>query len=103
MYLAMNRFSVPAENAEAFEAVWLGRDSQLKGLEGFVEFHMLKGPESEGVILYSSHTVWESEAAFVAWTRSDAFRMAHKDAGQNRKLHNGHPVFEGFTSIQSIS
>lgn len=102
MYLAMNRFTVRPENAEAFEALWLGRDSHLKGLPGFVEFHMLKGPEADGTVLYSSHTIWESEAHFLAWTRSDAFRAAHKDAGSTAKLHEGSPVFEGFTSIQTI-
>ena len=45
MYLAMNRFTVRCENAEAFEALWLGRDSHLKEMAGFVEFHMLRGPE----------------------------------------------------------
>jgi iron complex transport system ATP-binding protein len=34
-------FRRPPENAEAFEAVWLGRDSHLTDMEGFVEFHML--------------------------------------------------------------
>ncbi|MEM9425824.1 MAG: antibiotic biosynthesis monooxygenase [Pseudomonadota bacterium] len=104
MYLAMNRFTVRAENAEAFEALWLGRDSYLKEMPGFVEFHMLKGPEADdGTILYSSHTMWASEAHFADWTRSAAFRAAHKDAGTTAKLHEGTPRFEGFTSIQSIS
>lgn len=104
MYLAMNRFKVRLENAEAFEALWLGRDSHLKGLPGFVAFHMLKGPETaDGTILYSSHTVWETETHFLGWTRSEAFRTAHKDAGSTTKLYEGSPVFEGFTSIQSIS
>lgn len=103
MYIAMNRFTVKEENAEAFEQVWLGRDSQLKGLDGFVEFHMLKGPETEGQILYASHTVWESYDTFVAWTKSEAFRMAHKDAGKTMKLHEGSPKFEGFSTIQHIA
>ncbi|MDF1728478.1 MAG: antibiotic biosynthesis monooxygenase [Sulfitobacter sp.] len=103
MYLAMNRFTVTTENAKAFEALWLNRDSHLKEMEGFVAFHMLKGPEVEGRILYASHTVWASEEAFRAWTRSDAFRAAHKDAGQTSKLHEGTPSFEGFTAIQEIS
>ena len=103
MYIAMNRFSVRPENATAFEELWLGRDSHLKGLPGFVEFHMLRGPENDGTVLYSSHTVWESEEAFRGWTKSEAFRAAHKDAGQTRKLHEGHPVFEGFETIQTIS
>ena len=35
MYIAMNRFTVPVENAEAFEELWLGRDSFLKDVTGF--------------------------------------------------------------------
>ena len=103
MYIAMNRFSVKLENATDFEAVWLGRDSHLKGMEGFVEFHMLKGPETEGEILYASHTVWESQDTFMAWTRSAAFRDAHKGAGKTMKLHEGAPKFEGFSAIQHIA
>ena len=103
MYLAMNRFTVRCENAEAFEALWLGRDSHLKEMAGFVEFQMLRGPEQDGVILFASHTVWASEEAFRDWTRSDAFRAAHKNAGGSAKLHEGTPTFEGFTAIQQIT
>ena len=103
MFIAMNRFTVPIENADLFEALWLGRDSHLKSMDGFVEFLMLKGPTENGMTLYASHTVWESEEAFAAWTRSDAFRMAHKNAGQSRKLHDGSPKFEGFTTLQHLT
>ncbi|WP_299773662.1 antibiotic biosynthesis monooxygenase [uncultured Tateyamaria sp.] len=104
MFIAMNRFTVTKPKAEAFEALWLGRDSHLKTMDGFVEFHMLKGPENEdGTRLYASHTVWSSEETFRAWTRSDAFRAAHKDAGNTAKLHEGAPTFEGFSVIQEIS
>ena len=103
MYIAMNRFEVKPENADAFEALWLGRDSHLKEMDGFVEFHMLRGPERDGTVLYASHTVWASEDAFRAWTKSEAFRAAHKDAGSTSKLHEGAPRFEGFTTIQHIA
>ena len=103
MYIAMNRFTVTSENAQAFEDLWLNRDSQLKDMEGFVEFHMLKGPEADGTILYASHTVWTSEDTFRAWTRSDAFRESHKRAGTTGKLHEGAPTFEGFSTIQHIA
>ncbi|CAN0590733.1 unnamed protein product [Ectocarpus sp. 12 AP-2014] len=102
MYLAMNRFTVPLENAAEFEELWLSRESRLSDMEGFVAFHMLKGPEDEGRILYASHTVWENEQHFRAWTTSDAFRASHARAGQTRKLHEGAPKFEGFKSIQKI-
>ena len=103
MYLAMNRFTVTTDNADAFEALWLGRDSHLKEMDGFVEFHMLKGPEVDGKVVYASHTVWASEDAFRGWTKSDAFRAAHKGAKDSAKLHEGTPTFEGFTAIQHIS
>lgn len=57
MYLAMNRFTVPLENAAEFEDLWLSRESRLKDMAGFVSFHMLKGPEEDGRVLYASHTV----------------------------------------------
>ncbi|MFD0860487.1 antibiotic biosynthesis monooxygenase family protein [Roseovarius aquimarinus] len=102
MYLAMNRFTVPLENAAAFEELWLGRESHLEAMDGFVSFHMLKGPEDDGRRLYASHTVWASEAHFRAWTTSEEFRAAHARAGQTRKLHEGTPRFESFHAIQSI-
>lgn len=102
MYLAMNRFTVPVQNAPAFEDLWLNRDSHLQQMEGFVDFHMLKGPEEDGRVLYASHTVWQTEEHFRAWTRSVAFRAAHAGAGGSAKLHEGTPRFEGFRAIQHI-
>ncbi|WP_299028228.1 antibiotic biosynthesis monooxygenase [uncultured Sulfitobacter sp.] len=103
MYLAMNRFTVTTQNAEAFEALWLNRESNLKQMEGFVEFHMLKTAPVDGRITYASHTVWASEEAFRGWTTSDAFRASHKGAKETAKLYEGTPVFEGFTAIQHIA
>lgn len=102
MFIAMNRFTVPVENAADFETLWLGRDSRLKELSGFVQFHMLKGPEENGARLYASHTVWETEEDFRNWTRSQQFRDAHTRAGETKKLYEGGPRFEGFTAIQTI-
>lgn len=103
MYIAMNRFKVRKGEEAAFEARWLGRDSQLRDVPGFVEFHLLKGPEREDHVLYSSHSVWRSEDAFGDWTRSEAFRVAHRDAGTNKPLTLSHPEFEGFTVLQTVS
>jgi len=99
MFIAMNRFRVKKGSEEAFEKVWLSRDSQLAKVPGFVEFHLLKGPEHEDFTLYASHSVWQSRAAFEAWTRSAEFRAAHKDAGQNKPLYIDHPQFEGFEAV----
>ena len=68
MYLTMNRFKVKpdAESQAAFEEIWLSRESKLTQVPGFVEFHMLRGPEGDEYRLYSSHTMWESKAAVEA-------------------------------------
>ena len=102
MFIAMNRFRVKKGSEDAFEQVWLNRDSQLTKVPGFVEFHLLKGPEQEDYTLYSSHTVWQSKATFEAWTKSEEFRAAHKDAGENKPLYLDHPQFEGFEVRQSL-
>ena len=103
MYIAMNRFRVAKGSEADFEAVWLGRDSHLGGVPGFVEFHLLKGPEREDHVLYASHTIWRSRADFEAWTRSEAFRAAHREAGGRKPLYLDHPQFEGFEVLQTVA
>jgi heme-degrading monooxygenase HmoA len=100
-YIAMNRFKVAIGHEADFENVWKNRDSSLESVPGFVEFRLLRGKsfEEEGYTLFSSHTIWQSEADFQAWTRSENFRQAHKNAGDNRHLYKGPPVFEGFTVV----
>ena len=84
MFIAMNRFRVAKGSEASFEQVWMSRDSHLDKVPGFVEFHLLKGPEAEDHTLYASHTVWENRAVFEAWTKSDAFRAAHSRAATSR-------------------
>jgi heme-degrading monooxygenase HmoA len=103
MFIAMNRFRVAKGSEAAFEQVWSSRDTHLHKVPGFVEFHLLKGPEAEDHTLYASHTVWKSRAVFEAWTRSEAFRAAHQSAGSNKPLYLGHPQFEGFEVVQTVS
>ncbi len=103
MFIAMNRFKVVKGEERAFEDLWLSRESHLDKVPGFVEFHMLHGPEKDDHTLYSSHTVWADKASFMAWTTSEHFRAAHGGAGQTRTLYLGHPEFEGFEVIQTIS
>ena len=102
MFIAMNRFQIIPGQEDAFEQVWLSRDTYLDGVPGFIEFHLLRGESQEDHTLFSSHTVWRSRADFEEWTRSDAFRQAHRNAGDNKPLYLGHPKFEGFEVVQTV-
>ncbi len=101
MFIAMNRFKVRIGGEADFEAVWKGRDSRLSELAGFESFHLLRGDthEDEGYTLYASHTVWRSREDFLAWTKSEQFRAAHRNAGDNKPLYLGPPQFEGFSAV----
>jgi len=103
MFIATNRFRVAPGNEEAFETLWRSRDSQLPSVPGFVEFNLLRGPTRDDHVLYSSHTVWATKGDFEAWTKSEAFRMAHRNAGTTKPLYLGPPEFEGFESVQTIA
>ncbi len=103
MFIAMNRFKVIKGEETAFEDLWLNRESHLDQVPGFVEFHMLHGPERDDHTLYSSHTVWADRDSFTAWTTSQQFRSAHGGAGSTRQMYLGHPEFEGFEVIQTLT
>lgn len=104
MYIAMNRFKVVIGLESDFETVWRDRDSRLSEVPGFVEFRLLRGKANmeEGYTLFSSHTTWDSEEDFLNWTKSEQFRMAHRNAGDNKRLYWGPPQFEGFTIVGGI-
>ena len=103
MFIAMNRFKVIKGSESAFEKVWTSRETYLDRVPGFVEFHLLRGPERDDHTLFASHTIWQSQQAFVDWTHSEHFRAAHRNAGDNKPLYLGHPEFEGFEVLQTVS
>ena len=99
MYIAMNRFKIVPGRENDFEEIWKERDSHLEDVPGFKEFHLVKGKKEETHTLYASHSSWRSEEDFLNWTKSDAFRQAHKGAGEHSEVYLGHPEFEGFEVI----
>jgi heme-degrading monooxygenase HmoA len=107
MYIAMNRFKIAPGSEAAFEQVWTSRDTHLREVPGFVEFHLLRGPRREDHVLYSTHSVWQNLQAFEDWTRSEAFRAAHRNAGNSLRpdapIYLGPPAFEGFEVVQTVS
>jgi heme-degrading monooxygenase HmoA len=100
MFLAMNRFRIAPGREQEFIEVWRKRESYLDEVPGFKEFHLMQGPTTDEYTLFASHTMWESEAAFEAWTRSEAFRKAHANAGATaRDLYLGPPQLEFFNAV----
>ena len=96
MFLALNRFKIVKGREEDFETIWRERDTHLQGVDGFKEFNLMKGREEDNYSLYASHSVWESKEHFVDWTKSEAFRLAHKNAGKNADIYLGPPELETF-------
>ena len=103
MYIAMNRFRIRTGCEAQFEEIWRSRDTRLANVPGVVEFHLLRGPAAEDHTLFASHTVWETRAAFDAWTRSEAFREVHRNAGDHRHIYLEGPHFEGFEVVQHLA
>lgn len=99
MYVAMNRFRIKPGEEETFENIWRERETYLDTVPGFKSFNLLKGPASEEYSLYASHSIWEDKAAFEAWTKSEAFRKAHAQAGARKDIYLGPPQFEGFEAV----
>lgn len=99
MFIAMNRFRIAPGREQEFIDIWKNRDTHLAEVPGFKEFHLLQGPSDDTASLFASHSIWESEQAFLDWTRSEAFRKAHAHAGQSREIYLGPPQFEGFEVV----
>ncbi|MDY6943840.1 MAG: antibiotic biosynthesis monooxygenase [Pseudomonadota bacterium] len=99
MYIAMNRFKIVPGQEEAFVQVWRERETYLDTVPGFREFHLLRGPSEEDHTLFASHSTWDSREAFENWTRSEAFRKAHRSAGSAKEIYLGPPKFEGFETV----
>jgi heme-degrading monooxygenase HmoA len=100
MYIAMNHFRVRPDATADFERAWRERESFLASVPGFRAFQLLRGPVEEGAQLYASHTTWDDEAAFRAWTESDAFRRAHSQGGKTVAYLVGPPRFVGWTAVE---
>ena len=95
----MNRFKIVLRAEKTFEDIWRYRDRTLTNVDGFLTFNLIKGVSSEDYTLYAYHTTWNSKLDFMNWTKSEAFRQAHKGAGTHSDVYLGHPVFERFEVI----
>lgn len=99
MFIAMNRFRIKRGHEQDFIEIWKGRDSYLETVPGFKSFNLLQGPSEEEYTLFSSHATWASRTDFENWTKSEAFRKAHANAGSRREIYMGPPQLECFESV----
>jgi heme-degrading monooxygenase HmoA len=102
MFIAMNRFKVALGKEAEFEAVWKNRESHLHKRPGFLGFLVLRGPTRDDHTLFSSHTTWASRADFDAWTVSEEFAAAHRNAHKSSGLMIGPNQFEGFDVVLAL-
>ena len=82
-----------------FVNVWKNRDTDLSNVPGFKNFNLVKGDKKDEYTLYASHSIWSSSEDFWNWTKSEAFKLAHKNAAQHKDLYIGAPDFEGFEKV----
>ena len=99
MFIAMNRFKILIGKEKKFEKIWKERDTFLDNVPGFIDFNLIKGDTNKDFTLYASHSRWKSKKDFMNWTKSEAFRLAHKGAGKHKNIYLDHPNFEGFKVI----
>jgi heme-degrading monooxygenase HmoA len=95
MFIAMNRFKVASGREADFERTWKERETYLQGVEGFVQFALLKS-DSPGE--YVSHSTWESREAFMAWMQSPAFAAGHRQ-GSLAGVLEGPPQVSTYEAI----
>ena len=99
MFVAMNRFKIAVGKEADFIEIWRNRETHLDKVPGFKTFNLLQGASNEEFTLFASHSIWESRDAFDAWTKSEAFRQAHANAGTSKGIYLGPPQFEGFEAV----
>ncbi len=99
MFLAMNRFKIARGREQDFIDIWKNRETFLEQVPGFKSFHLLEGPVTDDYALFASHSVWDTRQDFKNWTRSEAFRKAHANAGASKGIYLGPPQLELFESV----
>ncbi len=100
MFIAMNRFRITKGKENDFISIWKNRDSQLSTVPGFKSFNLLQGATEESSTIFISHSTWASCEDFENWTKSEAFRQAHANAGTSTKdIYLGPPQFEGYEIV----
>ncbi len=92
MIVVQNRFEIADGYEDAFVDRFANRQGDVEKRDGFRRFDLLK-PATEDTNTFVSMTVWDSMAAFEAWTESEAFETAHDTDGP-REMFESRPTLE---------
>jgi heme-degrading monooxygenase HmoA len=100
MIVVSNRIQVAAGHEAAFEKRFEGRAGLVENHPGFIRLEILRptsvkmhGTTMGGSDYYVVLTYWEDEQAFLNWTESDDFRLAHANRPP-KEMFAGPNVFE---------
>ncbi|HSL59650.1 MAG TPA: antibiotic biosynthesis monooxygenase [Acidimicrobiales bacterium] len=77
--IRINAIEVPDGLGAELEARFARRAAAVDDAPGFLGFELLR-PTGDAERRYFVVTRWESEAAFLDWTRSEAFQRGHAES-----------------------
>ncbi|MCB1039434.1 MAG: antibiotic biosynthesis monooxygenase [Acidimicrobiales bacterium] len=89
--IKINVLTVPAQAGDELAQRFAARAGAVDGQDGFEGFELLR--PTDGRDQWLVVTRWRDEAAFDAWTASQAFSHGH--AGAERPAAHGGPVSTG--------
>lgn len=78
----INAIEVSQGRGPELEARFAARAREVESMPGFEGFELLRPTEGES--RYFVYTRWESEDAFNAWVKSDAFKNGHRQAAKDK-------------------
>lgn len=87
----INAITVPADRADELVARFALRAGAVEQADGFEEFQLLRPTDGRDTFLV--YTRWRDEAAFEAWTQSQAFAHGHR--GEQGAGHGPAPLATG--------
>jgi heme-degrading monooxygenase HmoA len=109
MIVVSNRIQVAPGHEEAFEKRFQGRAGLVENHPGFIRLEILRpkpveihGKKMGGSEYYVVLTYWENEQAFLNWTESEDFRLAHASRPP-KEMFAGPNVFEMHEVIQAAT
>lgn len=78
MFVTMNRIPIRQGYEDVFAKRFRKRAGLVDQTPGFIRNMVLRPCDEDGCHIVL--TLWESKEAFLAWTKSEAFRKAHRKA-----------------------